>query len=418
MKGTATVIGRWVAIALLLVLLPSAVFAQANPTLTEAERGIGRDGDAEARRLRIDQMTVAAHVVGRTATVTLDLLIESDSNDRYEAKLSLLLPTDAVVTGYALDVGGRMIPGQLLEQPRARNLYEDEVRKGIDPGLAEVNAGNRFATRIFPIDASHPRRFRVSFAAPFDPAIGLLLPLARDAALGRVAMSVTIDGYARPPRVGFNDATVALTRTPGGWTGAATLRNAMLRGGLAIDGGEPAATMVVTRHASGERFFTIADQAPVTTGPVRGGRLRIYWDRSRSRRDDPIRLEADTLARLVDLTAPAAIDLVTFASDQPGVVAVRDGVALRATLDRLTYRGATSFAGLDALVLPEASACVLVSDGQVTIDRAAGFAPDCAVTILTAATGADGARLGRMARGGAVVRVGEGRTAQAAAALA
>lgn len=141
------------------------------------------------RQLRIDELKVVAIVVGRTATVTLDLLIASTSATPYEAKLSLLIPADAVVTGYALDVGGRLIPGQLLEQPRARNLYEAEVRKGIDPGLAEVS-GNRFATRIFPVVAGQPRRFRVSFAAPFDPATGLVLPLARDAAIGKVEAEV------------------------------------------------------------------------------------------------------------------------------------------------------------------------------------------------------------------------------------
>ena len=412
--------GRSLLCALLLVLLPTALLAQANPTLTEAERGIRRDGDAGPQQLRIDELRLDARVAGRTATVTLDMLIASASATPYEANLSLLLPADAVITGYALDVGGRMIPGQLLERPRARNLYEDEVRKGIDPGLAEVTAGNRFATRIFPIDAAHPRRFRVTFAAPFDPAVGLVLPLARDAAIGRVEATVRIDGYSTAPGVQMAGQKLEVGRDGRGFSGGITFGRTSLRDGLVIAGGALTGPMTVTRHANGEAFFAIADGAPPSAAATRGGRLRVYWDRSRSHRDDDTALETETLARLVDLLTPDAIDLVTFASDRPTVATLRDAAGLRAALRSVTYRGATSFGGLDALALPDAGRCVLVSDGQVTIDRAAAFAPDCALAVLTAAGGADGTRLGRLAQasGGPVVRVEAGGAAAAAAALA
>ena len=51
---------------------------------------------------------------------------------------------------------------------------------------------------------------------------------------------------------------------------------------------------------------------------------------------------------LVELTAPEAIDLVTFASDAPRVATLTDAAALRAALGRVIYRGGTSLAGLDA----------------------------------------------------------------------
>ena len=402
----------WLAMA----LVAQGVAAQINPTLTEAERGV-RTGDAgEETHLRVEAMRVDAHVVGRAADVTLELLIASDQTSPYEGKLALLLPADAVVTGYALDVAGAMIPGQLLEAPKARNVYEDEVRAGIDPGLAEVS-GNRFTTRIFPIDAAHPRRFRVTFAVPFDPAVGLVLPLGRDAPVARLDGRVRVDGYATAPVVRFAGAPLTLARDGGGWTGTVGAKSARLRDGLTVTGGALVDPLAVARHASGERFFVLSDGAAATRA-ANGGRLRIYWDRSRSHRDAPVELETEVLARLA--AGRTGVDLVTFASDRPRVTTLRSAADLRRALGRVTYRGATSLAGLDGVRLPAAATCVLVSDGVVTIDKGAEFAPDCALNVLTAAPDADGARLGRLAQGsgGRVVRVAPGSVAQAAAALA
>ncbi len=401
-----------------LTLFPAA-WAQNNPTLTEAERAVRRD-DGPAVHLRIAALDVRTHLIGRTADVTVEMLISSDDTDSYEANLALTLPVDALVTGYALDVGGKMIPGQLLEAPKARNVYEDEVRAGIDPGLAEI-AGNRFTTRIFPIDAAHPRRFRLTFVAAFDPAIGLVLPLARDAAIGRVTVAVTADGYTAAPAVRFAGRSLGLSQSGDGWRGEATLGKAVVREGLTVTGGTLIGPMIVARHSNGEAFFVIGGGAAGDPEPPsRGGRLRVYWDRSLSHRADRTDLEAEVLARLAERTAPAAIDLVTFASDRPQVATLGNAAALRTALARVTYRGGTSLAGLDALPLPAATQCVLVFDGAVTIDRGTAFAPDCRVMALTAAPGADGARLGRLTQrtGGVVVRLAVGGEAQAVAALA
>ncbi|MEG8024244.1 VIT domain-containing protein [Sphingomonas aurantiaca] len=243
---------RLLMLAVAIATLSSAAWAQNNPTLSEAERGIRRD-DGPAVHLRIDALDLRAHLVGRIADVSVEMLIGSDDADGHEANLSLTLPADAVVTGYALDVGGRMIPGQLLEAPKARNVYEDEVRAGIDPGLAEV-VGNRFTTRIFPVDAAHPRRFRLTFVAALDPAVGLVLPFARDAAIGRVTVAVDADGYATAPSVRFAGQPLDLTRSGESWRGEAMLGRAVMREGLTITGGAVAAPMVVTHRPGGQAF--------------------------------------------------------------------------------------------------------------------------------------------------------------------
>lgn len=395
--------------------------AQINPTLSEAERGIKRDGsDDAARHLRIEHMHVTAHVVGRTADIALELVIASDNDDPYSATLSMAMPPDAVVTGYALNVGAALIPGQLLEQPKAREIFEDEVREDIDPGLAEVDATNRFTTRIYPIDRKNPRRIRMQFTAPFDPERGIILPLSRDAPVGVLSISVTIDGYDIAPIVRFAGKPTKLDRTGASWHGTARFEQAVIRDGLTIAEGTLAGPLTLARHSGGETFFTIADHSGQATTRPKPGRLRVYWDRSLSHGRGAPKLEAEVLARLADATTPTAIDLVTFASDRPEITTVENIAQLRAALTAVTYRGATSLAGLDGVSLPPASHCVLVFDGHVTIDHSAPFIPDCSLSVLSAATDADGPRLGRIAQasGGRFIRAVEGRAAEAAATLA
>ena len=64
----------------------------------------------------------------------------------------------------------------------------------------------------------------------------------------------------------------------------------------------------------------------------------------------------------------------------------------------MRYRGATSFAVPRRRDAAGADACLLFSDGLVTIDRREGFRPDCPLFALSSARDADRAWLGALAR--------------------
>lgn len=380
----------------------SKAWAQSNPSLTAYARGIDQ-GEGETReesaRLKIMSMRLDARVHGRSADFTLEMQIGTTSQVADEVRLALTLPADAVVTGYALDVGGRMIEGELLDQPKARNVYEDEVRKGIDPGLAEVTEQNQFRTRIFPVISDHPRTFRMRFSAAFDPVKGIVLPLASAGPVGSLTVTLRADGYAVPPEVRLGAGKLALTKQAGVWIAETRASAVSLTGELTITGGELRDALVISRHSNGQLFFQIDDRAEGTKPAMQqGGRLRVYWDRSLSRRDDRLDKEADMLDALVRAMGASGIDLVTYASDRPVVTALSDAAALKAALGGVTYRGGTSFAGLDALALPDADMCLLFGDGIATIDHAAEFAPSCRLSVISSSPDANGARLGRISQ--------------------
>lgn len=76
------------------------------------------------------------------------------------------IPEGAFVCGYSLEVNGEMVPGVVCEKERARVAFENETRKGVDPGIVEQVKGNIWRTRIFPLNPKTPRKAEVEYVAP------------------------------------------------------------------------------------------------------------------------------------------------------------------------------------------------------------------------------------------------------------
>ena len=76
------------------------------------------------------------------------------------------IPEGAFVCGYSLEVNGEMVPGVVCEKEKARVAFENETRKGVDPGIVEQVKGNIWRTRIFPLNPKTPRKAEVEYIAP------------------------------------------------------------------------------------------------------------------------------------------------------------------------------------------------------------------------------------------------------------
>jgi hypothetical protein len=81
-------------------------------------------------------------------------------------ELGFPIPEGAFVCGYALEVNGEMIPGVVCEKEKARVAFENEIKKGVDPGIVEQVKGNIWKTRIFPLNPKTPRKAEVEYIAP------------------------------------------------------------------------------------------------------------------------------------------------------------------------------------------------------------------------------------------------------------
>lgn len=357
-----------------------------NPVLTAKVIG-GRDGGQMApRALKIDKLDVEVNVQGRTAVTVLTATFLNPTRDTLEGDFILDMPAGSVITGYALDVEDRMVDGVLVGKRQGTQAYEARVRAGVDPGLAEVTRTGAFRTRVFPIFPGKGRTVRIEFASPLGPN-GYVLPLRSEEPVG--AATVRVSGADRL-------APLSLA----GLQRGETTRDVHLSGALRFGAG-PVAGVMATRHHSGETFVDISDRAPSTAlGVLDTRRIRVYWDRSLSRRDDALDREIGLLTRYLEGVKPQAVDLITFASDQPRVqtfegagLAARVGEALKA----VEYDGATSLRDVLAVRPPPAGQCLAFTDGNVNLDDYQVRAMPCPLYTVSSANDADVGLLGAIA---------------------
>ncbi|MBR2838021.1 MAG: hypothetical protein IKE55_04530, partial [Kiritimatiellae bacterium] len=120
--------------------------------------------------------TVAENGLYRMVKTTVTF---TNPNGRaFEGELEFPVPDGATVCGYELEINGEMVPGVVVGKEEARTAFENEKRKGVDPGVVEHVRGNVWRTRIYPLNPRTPRRAAVTVIEPL--AGGELTVVERD----------------------------------------------------------------------------------------------------------------------------------------------------------------------------------------------------------------------------------------------
>lgn len=317
----------------------------------------------EERRVQLDIRKLDVDVAVRGGVAVTELVLEvaapADIEEPVEGRLHIDLPPGSVVTGYALDVKGEMVDGALVDRSTARAAYEQQVREQVDPGLGEVDQTGGFNTRIFPIDNKAGRRVKLRFASAFADTYRLPLLLTGNT---DVSARVKFPGVTKTPRATIDG--LPFDRRDG-------LATANVRGSidtvLSI-GLAPAAGGVVSSHSSGESYWQLSGELGGQAAAP-GGALRIYWDRSRSRRDADHRAELTRVREAIAALKPARIEWVAFSSGAVERAAIANDADLEARVAKVRYSGATRFAELGGE--SAVATCLFVSDGRATLGPAA-----------------------------------------------
>jgi tetratricopeptide (TPR) repeat protein len=252
---------------------------------------------------------------------------------------------------------------------------------------------------VYPIDSQSTRTIRLTFIAPLCARGGLVLPFMSGQPVRALAFTVrssTLDGL---PKLVLPGAPAApeWRRVGNRLTASLALSNARLAGNLQIEPARSKHSLFVSAHSNGRGFFQFSeDVQPQRSSAAAPRRIRIYWDRSLSRRDDAVAKEIALLNEYLRAVKPDSIDVVLFQSSSTDVKSFTAIEPVQALLTDVVYRGATSFNELRHLRLPKADKCLIFSDGVATIDRRDRFQPHCDTVAITSAADADHAYLQRL----------------------
>ena len=138
---------------------------------------------------------VSVDIIDQAAKVKVDQVFYNDSKRAIEGNYYFPLPKGASVSDFKMYADGKVLSGELLEKKEARKIYEDIVRRSLDPALLEYVDHNLFSAKIFPIPPKKQRKIVLEYS--------LLLKLDGDL----VQFSYPLRGqfeservFRRPPR--------------------------------------------------------------------------------------------------------------------------------------------------------------------------------------------------------------------------
>lgn len=117
----------------------------------------------------VPYLTVQSHHVNVTidrqvATTRVDQVFRNDSPWSLEGTYIFPLPEDAAINEFSMWIDGQKVEGQLYTKEEARRIYNEIVRRRLDPALLEYIGRDLFQASIFPIDPGDTRRVVIEYS--------------------------------------------------------------------------------------------------------------------------------------------------------------------------------------------------------------------------------------------------------------
>ncbi|MFN2285761.1 MAG: VIT domain-containing protein, partial [Anaerolineae bacterium] len=122
--------------------------------------------------IRYHRVTVT--IEDQVATTKVDQVFRNDGEVAAEGTYVFPLPPGAVVQHFVMWVDGQPIEGEILPADKAREIYEDYVRRQRDPALLEYVGRDAVRARIFPIPAGEERRIQLEYTQILSLDEGML----------------------------------------------------------------------------------------------------------------------------------------------------------------------------------------------------------------------------------------------------
>ncbi|MEZ6197361.1 MAG: VIT domain-containing protein [Planctomycetota bacterium] len=150
-----------------------------------AAQGLGdlhlhEEGGRRVRPPRgVPGVTIEKHVVdvtieGGAATTRVTQVFRNPHRLILEGTYLFPVPEDASLTDFSMEMNGKMVKGEVLERDKARQIYEDIVRRTRDPGLLEYAGRKLFRARVFPVPAGGTVEVQLAYVERLERDSGVL----------------------------------------------------------------------------------------------------------------------------------------------------------------------------------------------------------------------------------------------------
>ncbi len=368
-------------------------------------------------------------VYGYLSETTVLMEFFNPNSRTLEGELCFPLPEGAMVSGYALDVNGDLIDGVAVEKQKAREVFETEVRRGVDPGLIEKVKGNNFKTRIYPLLPVKSRKVKVVFTqdlAENDGEAVYRFPMQFSEKIEEFSLRVEVVGGGKKPVMNidnFEDAD--FQKGASGWFSEIKTAKAKLESELVLRIPQDNSDQVFVESSDdGKVYFCIqGSRNPQKKDEVVSAKkVCLLFDASNSGTKRNVAAEKDFLRSLFKigvLNANSTVELVPFRNkpNKGKIFELKAGLdKLLDEIDHQVFDGASSFSPLNDEADKDTDLVILLADGINTFGKNQVPEFSCPVIAVSSCFGSDFGFLRALAdrSGGKLINLNKMNSAEAA----
>ncbi|MEW6130996.1 MAG: VIT domain-containing protein [Acidobacteriota bacterium] len=116
------------------------------------------------RVLQIKSVKITTKINSQVAITKVEQVFENDTPYRLEGSYFFPIPESASLSDFAIYDGDKRLSGEVMEKTRARQIYNEIVRRQIDPGLLEYVGKDLFQANVFPIEPRSTKKIELTYS--------------------------------------------------------------------------------------------------------------------------------------------------------------------------------------------------------------------------------------------------------------
>lgn len=359
-----------------------------------------KNDDGQQNKVMLADLKVDVAIFGNIAKTTMTMVFDNKTNRNLEGELTFPMPEGVSVSGYALDINGKLRQAVPVDKNKGTEVFESIETRRVDPGLLEKVEGNNFRTRIYPLPANGKRTVQISYSENLttesDQARYYHLPLNYTAPIENFALDIHVfqDSH-KPDFTEKPDGSLAFSQHNSNYTASLhkqqfkSQRNLVIQ--LPTDNRESSGLF----QENGDNAFYFLANASVnsvkSTQKKWEHNIGIIWDRSLSSKNRDIEKELALLDLFFKDNPNMTVDLglldIRFVKGHTFQVRQGNWTELKNYIKEIDYDGGTDYSQIKTGVI-QGSNYLLFSDGLSTFGQSK-MNLDNPVYCITSSNGSD-----------------------------
>ncbi|MFY0631192.1 MAG: carboxypeptidase-like regulatory domain-containing protein [Flavobacteriaceae bacterium] len=323
----------------------------------------------DSSELKLKSLDINIKVVGNSAITIYDMKFYNELDRILEGELVFPLGQNQSVSGFAMDVNGKLRESVVVEKELARVAYETTVRQNIDPGLLEKTSGNNYKARVYPILPKKGKNIVLTYEETLFATSGNLiyeLPLGIQERIDNVTINIEVFGANQNIKIDSKEfSSFSKKKTQGGISFSVSKDNVSPKSPITIH---------IPKVYDKEKVLVFRDYfyvhtflQPKSREKKKPKRVTVLWDASYSLKDRNVKKELKLLGEYMTYLGNVTVDFITFSDDVVLQKKIKidqgDWSELEKQILSIKYDGGTNFNQLSKVNI-KADEILLFSDGM------------------------------------------------------